>query len=58
MQSLGRGLQLIGLVALPAAMMLQFANSVRLWTMLTLTVAGLCAFYIGRIVEGYSAPKS
>ena len=54
MNMLGRWLQITGLVALPLAMLLNLMNSLNLWMMLSLAVAGFSAFWIGRILEGYS----
>jgi hypothetical protein len=53
MRSLGRGLQILGLAIPPLAIVLQLAESISLGQMLTMLVAAVCAFLIGRILEGY-----
>lgn len=53
-RSLGRGLQLLALVALPLAMVMQVANRLSLGQMLLIMVAGAAAFWLGRIIESYS----
>jgi hypothetical protein len=55
MRALGRGLQILGLAAPPLAIVLQLAEAITLGQMLTMLVAAVCTFLIGRIVEGYSA---
>lgn len=52
MAHLGRGLQILGLIVLPLAMILQL-RGLKLGQMLVATVAGFCLFYVGRIIEGY-----
>jgi hypothetical protein len=60
MRAFGRLLQKVGLVLLPAAIVLQLLPGQRgrpvitLGQMLMMMVAGFCCFWIGRIVEGYS----
>jgi hypothetical protein len=54
MRGLGRGLQVLGLVLPPLAMVMQLAEAVSLGQMLTMLLAAVCCFGIGRIVEGYS----
>ncbi len=60
MRAFGRFLQFVGLTLPPAAIVLQLlpgANGkplISLGQMLIMMVAGVCAFYIGRIVEGYA----
>jgi hypothetical protein len=54
MASLGRLLQIIGLVAPPLSIILQLQNAITLGQMLTMLVAAVAAFWIGRIVEGYA----
>ena len=53
-RSIGRGLQLLALVALPQAMVMQVANRLSLGQMLLIMVAGAAAFWLGRIIEGYA----
>jgi hypothetical protein len=50
----GRLMQIAGLVVPPLAIILQLQNAITLGQMLTFLVAAVCAFWIGRIVEGYS----
>ena len=54
MRLFGRNLQRVGLVALPTGIVLQLFNAISLGQMLLVMVAGAAAFWIGRIVEGYS----
>ena len=54
MRGLGRGLQVLGLVLPPLAMVLQLGEAISLGQMLTMLLAAVCCFGIGRIVEGYS----
>ena len=54
MRGLGRGFQVLGLVLPPLAMVMQLAEAVSLGQMLTMLLAAVCCFGIGRIVEGYS----
>jgi hypothetical protein len=54
MRAIARLLQFAGLVALPLAMVLQLAGAISVMRMLVLAVAGLCAFWIGRLVEGHA----
>ncbi len=55
MRSLTRLLQHAGLAALPLGMVLELTGSIRLGQMLLVMVTGACAFWIGRILEGYLA---
>ena len=59
MRSFGRLLQFIGLAILPVAMFLEltgaFGRRVGLADLLIALVFGVAAFYIGRLVEGYSS---
>jgi hypothetical protein len=64
MRRFGRLLQLLGLVLLPLGMILNFMQApggggplLSLGQMLVVMVGGFCAFYIGRIVEGYAVNK-
>ena len=62
MRAFGRLLQKIGLVLPPAAIVLQLLPGadgqpvLSLWRMLVMLVAGVCAFGIGRVLEGYARP--
>ena len=55
MRSLGRGMQVLGLSLPPLAIVLQLSEAISLGQMLTMLVAAVCMFGIGRIVEGYFA---
>ena len=53
MRWLGHNLTILGLLIPPLGIVLQLANVVSLGQMLTMLVAAVCLFGIGRIVEGY-----
>lgn len=63
MHAFGRCLQFLGLALLPLGMVLNLLTGpggrplLSVAQMLALMVGGFCAFYIGRIVEGYAAKK-
>lgn len=50
----GRLLQILGLVLPPLSIVLQLGQRITLGQMLTMLVASVAAFAIGRIVEGYA----
>jgi hypothetical protein len=59
-RSLGKAMQVTGLVILPIAVLMQLTGGVRAPTgsfsvsaMLILMVAGVALFLVGRLVEGY-----
>lgn len=58
MKSLGKGLQILGLVTLPVACMMemQFGSLGRgsVANMLLLMIGGVIAFVLGRFIEGYA----
>jgi hypothetical protein len=54
MRSLGRGLQILALAVPPLGIVLQLSDTISLGQMLTLLVAAVCMFWMGRIVEGYA----
>ncbi|MCE9545069.1 MAG: hypothetical protein K8T25_06070 [Planctomycetia bacterium] len=56
MKKFGRAMQVGGLVLLPVAMLMQLMNQLALGAMLTMMIAGVAAFYLGRYIEGY-APR-
>ena len=62
MRQLGKLLQIVGLVLPPLAIVMQLMKGaggrplVSVGEMLVMLVAGVSAFWLGRIVEGYSAP--
>jgi hypothetical protein len=53
MYSLGRLLQLIGLTVPPLSIVMQLMDSIKANQMLVMLLASVCAFGIGRILEGY-----
>ena len=53
MRSLGRFLQLAGLVILPLASVLQLEGSISVGKMMQMLAAGVCAFGIGWILTTY-----
>jgi hypothetical protein len=55
MRYLGRALQMAGLTILPVSMFLQLAGQINVKEMLLMLVMGFAGFYLGRIIEGYSA---
>ncbi len=57
MQRLGRICQQSALLGLPLAIPLQLANVIDLRQMLAWMAAAICLFYIGRLIEGYTAAK-
>lgn len=59
LRSLGKLMQLAGLVILPVAMLVQITSEMRtssISVMLILMVFGAAVFALGRIVEGYARP--
>lgn len=58
MRSIGRLMQLAGLVLLPAAMLIEMTDamgpSFGTRDMLIMLVFGAVIFYLGRLVEGYA----
>jgi hypothetical protein len=54
MRGTGKSLQLLGLAVPPMAVVLQLLEAISLGQMLTMLVAAVCLFGIGRIVEGYA----
>ena len=53
MRSFGRFLQLVGLVVLPMASLLQLDKSISVGTMLQIMAAGIACFGIGWILATY-----
>lgn len=53
MRTLGRSLEVLGLVLPPLAVIFQLAERISLGQMLIMLVSAVCLFGIGRIVEGY-----
>ena len=52
---LGRLLQMIGmLIVPPVAILAQLNETISLGQMLVMAIFGVCAFYVGRLVEGYA----
>jgi hypothetical protein len=56
MRVIGRLGQLLGLMVPPVAILLQLNNSISLGQMLVMLLFAACAFWIGRILEGYATP--
>ena len=58
MKSIGRGLQIMSLVLLPASMLLELDGSLGrpfgVSDMVVMLVFGICAFSLGRMMEGYA----
>ncbi|MGE0609316.1 MAG: hypothetical protein AB7O62_19650 [Pirellulales bacterium] len=54
MRVIGKALQLIALILLPLGMVAQLSNAITLGKMLVMLMAGVTAFYLGRILEGYA----
>jgi len=54
MRQFGRVLQWVGLVIPPVSILLQLNEVVSLGQMLTMLAAAVCAFLLGRLVEGYA----
>ena len=58
MFTLGRWLQIAGLVLLPLSMLLEMTDtlgpSFGTRDMLVMLVFGVCIFYLGRVIQGYS----
>ena len=54
MRWLGHKLQLVGLILPPLGILLQLGSVISTGKMLTMLVAAVCLFFIGRILEGYS----
>ena len=55
MRGLGKAMQLVGLAAPPLSILMQLSGTIDTKQMLTMLVASVCLFGIGRIIEGYSA---
>jgi hypothetical protein len=54
MKRLGRSLQLVALIGLPAVIPLQLFYAIDTRFMIGLMVGAICLFYIGRMIEGYA----
>ena len=55
MRALGKLLQFAALVMLPIAMVVQLFGGLGTAQLLVALVFGIAAFYLGRMIEGYSA---
>jgi hypothetical protein len=53
-RTIGRFLQFLGLAMPPLSIFLQLIEAISLGQMLTMLVAAVCCFFIGRILEGYA----
>jgi hypothetical protein len=54
MRSFGRVLQIVGLTVPPLSVIMQLSDTINLKQMLTMLVASVCLFLIGRLLEGYA----
>jgi len=58
MKFLGKMLQLFGLIILPLSIVMQLSDllgrKINLSQMVFMLVAGVTAFYLGRLIEGYA----
>ena len=54
MRAIGKTLQIVGLALPPLGIVAQLSNAVSLGQMLAMLLAGVCAFYLGRMMEGYA----
>ena len=58
MRAIGRGLQVLGLVALPVGMVMEITGQLGraggLSQLVIVMVFGFVAFYLGRLLEGYA----
>ena len=55
MYTLGRQLQLLGLIVLPISILIEISGSIegwKLWNSLTLAIFGVLAFSIGYLLQG------
>jgi hypothetical protein len=52
-KSFGHLLQVIGLTVPPLSIIMQLMNAIKASQMLVMLVASVCAFMIGRMIEGY-----
>jgi hypothetical protein len=57
MASIGRLMQISGLILPLVAIILQLERAIEVKPMLLLLVMSLATFYLGRIIEGYSRPQ-
>ena len=58
MKQLGKLLQLAGLIVLPLSIVMQLGGQlvrIGLDQMIFMMVAGVAAFYLGRLIEGYAS---
>jgi hypothetical protein len=53
-KSFGRLLQVIGLTVPPLSIIMQLMNAIKANQMLVMLVASVCAFLLGRLIEGYA----
>jgi hypothetical protein len=53
MRGLGRLLQMVGLILLPVAIVMQISDTIMVGKMLLLSAVGVCAFAIGWILSTY-----
>ncbi len=62
MRWLGKSLQLVGLIALPLAILLELSERLdrvfHVSQMVYMLVFGFAAFYVGRLIEAYGVRQS
>ena len=55
MKAIGKLMQLVALIVLPVSILVQLSGGLSVGQMLILLVFAFALFWLGRIVEGYSA---
>jgi len=58
MRTIGRFLQILGLLLLPASMVVQLMGGITPGQLLLALVFGGAAFYLGRMLEGYASGQT
>ena len=61
MRNLGKAMQVLALLLLPASMLMQVTEQMRansLSVMLLMMLFGIALFGVGRMVEGYGSPRA
>lgn len=61
MRNLGKAMQVLALMLLPASMVMQVTSAMRansLSVMLLMMLFGIALFGVGRMVEGYGSPRA
>ncbi|WP_254507261.1 hypothetical protein [Anatilimnocola floriformis] len=60
LRNLGKSMQVLALMLLPASMLMQITSAMRansLSVMLLMMLFGIALFGVGRVVEGYGSPR-